>query len=136
MLLCCLLLEEYGPITEYKKWTNNDATAALNRLPLIKSGVTESDVKCEQLAESYGVDQLDGDTFPLTYRMINKYQRKDKEMVEKLKCANYHTKYFRGGGNTFMIICKNDKIVVPEIIRKYVVNWYHTYLLYTGTEHT
>ena len=130
------MLEEYSPEIKYIKGPDDDAADALSRLPLIKSDVTESDVTREQLAESYCVDQLDGDTFPLTYRMINKYQRKDKEMVEKLKCANYHTKYFRGGGNTFMIICKNDKIVVPEIIRKYVVNWYHTYLLYTGTEHT
>ena len=52
-----------------------------------------------------GVDQLDGNTSPLTYRTINKYQHKDKELVEKLKCANYHTKSFRGGGNAFMLIC-------------------------------
>ena len=35
-----------------------------------------------------------------------------------------------------MIICKNDKIVVPKIIRKYVVNWYHTYILHPGKELT
>ena len=32
-----------------------------------------------------------------------------------------------------MLICKNDKIVVPKILQKYVVNWYHTYLLNPGT---
>ena len=52
-----------------------------------------------------GVDQLYGNTFPLIYLTINKYQRKDNELVEKLKYANYHTKSFRGGGNTFMLIC-------------------------------
>ena len=35
-----------------------------------------------------------------------------------------------------MLIFKNDKIVVPTIIQKYVVNWYHTYLLHPGTECT
>ena len=34
-----------------------------------------------------------------------------------------------------MLICKNDKIVVPKILRKYVINWYHKYLLHPGTEH-
>ena len=57
-------------------------------------------------------------------------------MVETLKFANYYTKYFCGGGNIFMFICKNDKIVVPKILQKYVVNWYHTYLLHTSMEHT
>ena len=57
-------------------------------------------------------------------------------MVETFKCANYHTKYLRGGGNIFMLICKSDKIFVPTILQKYVVNWYHKYLLHTDTEHT
>ena len=35
-----------------------------------------------------------------------------------------------------MLICKNDKIVVPTILQNYVVNWYHIYLLHMGTEHT
>ena len=34
-----------------------------------------------------------------------------------------------------MLIYKNDKISVPTIFQKYVVNWYHTYLLHPGTEH-
>ena len=37
--------------------------------------------------------------FPQIYRMIDNYQRKDKELIAKLKRANYHTKYFRGGRN-------------------------------------
>ena len=35
-----------------------------------------------------------------------------------------------------MLICKNDKIGVLTMIRKYVVNWYHTYLLNIGTNCT
>ena len=33
-------------------------------------------------------------------------------------------------------ICKSDKIVAKEILHKYVVNWYLTYLLYTGMDFT
>ena len=35
-----------------------------------------------------------------------------------------------------MLIYKNDTIPLPTILRKYKVNWYHTYLLQPGTEHT
>ena len=72
---------------------DDDVVDALSRLPLINSYIAESGVTREQLAGIYGVDKLDDDTFPLIYRAINKYQRKDKEMFEKLKCANHHTKY-------------------------------------------
>ena len=33
-----------------------------------------------------------------------------------------------------MLICKNDKMFVPTILQNYVVNWYHIYVLYPGTE--
>ena len=95
------MLEEYIHEIKYIKGPDNDAVVALSRLPLINFYVTEINVTREQLAERYSVDQLDGNMFPLTYRTIHKYQRKYKELVEKLKCANYHTKSFRGGGNTF-----------------------------------
>ena len=39
MLRWSLLLEEYGPDIKYVKGTDNDATDALSRLPLIKSDV-------------------------------------------------------------------------------------------------
>ena len=56
---------------------------ALSILLLIRSDVTESDITRENLAESYYFERLDSDKFPLTYQTIDKYQRKDKNMVEK-----------------------------------------------------
>ena len=50
--------------------------------------------------------------------MIDKYQHKDKNLLGKLKHANYHTKYFHGVGNIFMLICKNDNIFMLTILRK------------------
>ena len=64
--------------------------------------------------------------------MIDKYQHKDKELLSKLKRANYHTKYFRGVEIFTKLICRSDKIVIQIILQKYVVNWYKTYLLKTG----
>ena len=62
--------------------------------------------------------------------MIDKYQLKDKELVAKLKSANYHTKYFHGGGIVTHLICRSDKTVIPKILRKCVVNWYKTYIIH------
>ena len=73
-----LMLEEYGSEIKYINVPDNDASDALSRLPLINSDVTESNVTREQLSEIYGDEKLDGNTFPLTYLTINKYQRKDK----------------------------------------------------------
>ena len=102
------MLEEYGPQIKYIKGHDNHASDTLSRLPLINYDVTESDITREHLLESYCFDKLDIDPFPLTYQTIYKYKRKDKNQVETLKHADHHTKYFRGGGNTFMLICEND----------------------------
>ena len=50
---------------------------------LIKNDVIESDNKWENLAEIYFVDKLHGNTFPLTYRIVDKHQRKYNEILQK-----------------------------------------------------
>ena len=60
-----LMLEEYGPEIKYIKGSDNDAEDPLSRLPLLNSDVTESDTTRKNLSESYCVDKLDSDTFPL-----------------------------------------------------------------------
>ena len=106
----------------------------MSRIPLIKSDVKEIEITRENSSKRYDDKKFDSNTFPLIYQMINKYERTDNDLVEKLKFANYHTKYFCGGRNTFMLIYKNDKIVVPTILQKYVVHLHHTYILHPGTE--
>ena len=89
-------------------------------------------MKMEHLYEIYRVNKLDSDTLPPTHQTIDNINVK-KKYGRKIKCANYHTKYFCGGGNTFMLIYRKDKISGPTIFLKYVVNWYHAYLLYLVT---
>ena len=64
------------------KGPENDAADALIRLSLISSDVEDSNIKREQLSESYCVNKIYSNTFPLTYQTIDKYQRKDKNMVK------------------------------------------------------
>ena len=61
-----LMLEQYGPEIKYITGPDNDAADALSRLSLIKSDITERDIKRGSLSESYSVNKLYIDTFPLT----------------------------------------------------------------------
>ena len=47
--------------------------------------------------------------FPIKYLIIDKYQWKDKELVEKLKHESYHIKYFCGGVKVTQLICISEK---------------------------
>ena len=60
---------------------------------------------------------------PTNIKMINKYQQKYKELVDKLKHTNYHTKYSRGGGKVTQIICRSEILFVQTILQNYTVNW-------------
>ena len=90
----------------------------LIRLLLIKSDITEREITKENLSEIYCIDKVDGVTFPLTYLIIDKYQHKDKEMLDKLRREKYHTKYFCGVRKVIQLICISGKFVVPTIIQK------------------
>ena len=72
------MLKEYGPDIKYIKGPDNDAANTLIRMVLITTEVTESDITREHLPDSYCVEKLDSEKLPLTYRMIDKYQLKDK----------------------------------------------------------
>ena len=78
MLNLQIILEVYGPTIKYIRGPDNDTVDALSRLPLINSLVTESEIKREDLSESYCVKKMDGNTFQLIYQKIDKYQWKYK----------------------------------------------------------
>ena len=105
-------------------------------MPLSECFSDEEQQSPEYLAENFGAEELDSDTFPLTYKLFDDHQRKDAAILQKLKRAQYHTKSFRGGGTDRDLICYNGKIVVPGTLQKYVLNWYHTYLLHPGSTRT
>ena len=120
---------------------------ALCNLPTDDTCIQECNVTAQYMSETYGIEELETGTFPLTYKIIDKYQRKDKQLLKILKrtidsntstdhTSSYHTKSFRGGGTDIDLICRNDKIVIPKVLQKCVLNWYHTYLLHPGRDRT
>ena len=69
--------------------------------------------------------------------MIQRYQRAEPSIIAKYKNGTYHKGYFHGGSNINLnLITYEDKIVIPEKIQSYVLNWYHTYLLHPGVDRT
>ena len=37
-----------------------------------------------------------------------------------------------GGGTTKQLACYKDKIVIPKMLQKHVIDWYHTVLGHPG----
>ena len=70
--------------------------------------------------------------FPLSYRIIEREQGKDKELGKSLSNTVYRVKTFRGGGKTRTLICYSEKIAIPRSLRKHVVQWYHDNLCHPG----
>ena len=81
---------------------------------------------------------LPEDAFPLQYKQIAFYQRKDRDLLTKLKCDStvYHIKSFCGGGKKVDLICRNDKIVIPTTLHRRVIEWYHSVLSHPGETRT
>jgi len=120
---------------------DDNPAAFMCELNISDNYTCDEDITMEMLSESYCVDKLEDDTFPLTFKFIDKYQRKDSTLMGKLKSSinknnGYHTESFRGGGKSIELICYNKKIVIPTALQKYVLNWYHTYLLHPGSTRT
>ena len=63
---------------KYTKEPDNDTADSFGGIPFINSDIKEIVITRENLSEIYFVDKLDGNTFKLTYQIVNKYQHKDK----------------------------------------------------------
>ena len=72
--------------------------------------------------------------FPLSFNIIDRYQREEPFLTEKRKCAKYKKGSFRGYRNTIELVTYEGKIVIPHKLQKYVMKWYHTYLLHPGLD--
>ena len=88
------------------------------------------------MSELYDIDELPEGTFPLSFNIIDRYHWEDPPILEKLNSAEYQKGYFRGGRNTIKLVTYKNKIVIPQKLQKYVVKWYHTYLLHPGLDRT
>ena len=54
--------------------------------------------------------------------------------IRKNDSVEYKKGYFCGVRKTIKLVTYKDKIVIPQKLQKYVVKWYHTYLLHPGLD--
>ena len=90
----------------------------------------------ETMSEIYDIEELPDGTFTLSFNLIDRNQREEPFLTEKLNCEKYEKCYFRGGLNTIELVTYEDKIVIPQKLQKYLVEWYHMYLLHPGLDRT
>ena len=62
----------------------------------------------ETMSEIYDIEELPEGTFPLSFNLIDRYQREEPFLTGKIKCAEFTNGYFRGGRNTIDLITYKD----------------------------
>ena len=86
------------------------------------------------MSELYDIEEFPEDTFSLSFNIIYHYQQEDPFLTEKITCAEYSKGSFRGGQRIINLITYKYKIDIPQKLQKYIVKWYHTYILHPGLD--
>ena len=136
-----MYIEEYSPDLQYIKGENNVVADALSRLKINdKPSLNEALITEEMCSDwyCYAQEEKTFDGHPLSFQKLEKAQCADKSLKKILHMDNspYQMHSFHGGGITRELICKNAKIVLPTLLQKHVIDWYHTVLCHPGINRT
>ena len=133
-----LYIEEYSPDLQYIKGTHNVVADALSRLDIMETPFEDTQESFLGLMECFAKEPEGSDFHPLNYQHLKIAQEKDKTLMKilRIKDTHYKLKKFHGGGKTTFLICYKDKIVVPALLQRHVIMWYHTTLCHPGINRT
>ena len=101
---------------------------ALSRLDIIDTNnLIEHDMS--SLAELFSLEKYD-----VLHPDTNmQYQQKDKPLIETAKSnKDYSIKHFHGVYKIYSLMYRKHNIVIPKLLGKQVVEWYHNVLCYPG----
>ena len=110
-----LILEEFGPELKYIKGENNVIADALSRL----ENIPNQDIL--NISELYVYDEEDmpDNAYLIRYHDIAKAQETDAKLKQKLVShKDYTLGTFRGGDKDHRLICRNNKICLPQALQK------------------
>ena len=132
-----LYIEEYSPDLHYIKGTNNVVADALSRLDMDETPVEDTIDSFLGLMECCATAEP-ADYHPLNYQQLRIAQEADKTLqkIHKMKDTLYLSQEFHGGGKVTPLICYKNKIVIPALLQKHVIMWYHTTLCHPGINRT
>ena len=126
-----LIIEEFNTTLKYIEGQKNVVADALSHLPCQENDETFEDMF------AYDKDDFTEDDHPLSYSLIDEHQKKDMELLNKItNNKNFALKAFHGGGDVFSLICKHDKIVIPQSLQSRIARWYHIQLMHPGETRT
>ena len=133
-----LYIEEYSPDLQYIKGTHNVVADALSRLEIEETPFEDTQESFLGLMECFAKKQETDDFHPLNYQHLKIAQDRDKTILKILKMPDtqYALKEYHGGGKITSLICYKDKIVIPNLLQKHVIMWYHTTLCHPGINRT
>jgi len=133
-----LYIEEYSPDLQYIKGTHNVVADALSRLDMEENPFEDNKETFLGLMECFAKKPDVPDFHPLNYQHLKIAQGKDKTIQNILKMTNskFAMKEFHAGEKSTSLICYNGKIVIPNLLQKHVINWYHTTLCHPGINRT
>jgi hypothetical protein len=130
-----LILEEFGPELRYIKGEHNIVADALSRLEMM----SVEDFDIHSSIDCFAADAEDfPKDFPLSYAQLRHEQRKDLDIMQEfqkyLQSAEplYQEKTFAHGDKEFTLITRKGKIVVPKVLQKKAVEYYHYILFHPG----
>ena len=131
-----LTLEEFGVNLLYLPGPKNIVADALSRLPTnYDPELPTKPPSPAAMAEQFGFDKLPvPNILPITTKLIRRHQATDAYLRRQLQLQSkaYSVKSLRGGD----MFCYNNKIYVPQSLRKHIVEWYHTVLCHVGETRT
>ena len=87
--------------------------------------------KKEIVSEINDTKEISEVTFPINLKLIKQHQQKYLILMDKYKEVTYQKGTFSGVSNIDLnhIPCE-DNIVIPPILKSYILHWYHTYILH------
>jgi hypothetical protein len=133
-----LYIEEYSPDLQYIKGTHNVVADALSRLDMEETPFEDTKETFLGIMECFAKKPDTDEFHPLNYQHLKIAQDKDKTIQKILKMPNtmYIREDFHGGGKVTSLVCFKEKIVIPGLLQKHVIMWYHTTLCHPGINRT
>ena len=83
------------------------------------------------------MDATDQEMMPTSYKILQKYQNKEKSVQNKVNTSMLKAKSFCGtGSRNIELATNNGKMYILKPLHKNIIDWYHTYLMNSGVTRT